>query len=553
MRIVIDLQGMQTESRFRGIGRYSLSLAQAMARCAGDHDVWICLNASFVETITPIHAAFGGLVPPNRISSFEIPLPVAWCDPANMWRTRAAEAIREAFLSNLQPDIIHSSSLFEGTMDAAAISIGACHPELPTAVTLYDLIPLLNQDDYLGTDWTLRWYMDKIAFLKRSPLLLAISEYTRQEAMNTLGIEGARIVNISSAISEIFHPRELGEGETQALFARYRIRPPYLMHSGPIESRKNLDQLLEAFALLPPKVRTDHQLVIVGKASEPDRLHLLQLIQELGIEQNCVLTGYVSDDDLIALYSHCALFVFPSIHEGFGLPVLEAMACGAPTIGSNATSIPEVIGRADALFDPYDRQAMAEKIVTALTDEGFNRTLREHAPLQAAKFSWHASARRVIEAFEHLHAWNNVPQSRTWRTLLQEHERNYPDLIEALARIPHEPVAPSESDLMAVATSIANNCTQTDHLALSGELPEKITWRIEGPFDSSYSLALLNRETALALDALGYNVILHSTEGPGDFVPDENFLRTHPEIARLNSRSKDTPHENADVTSRNLY
>jgi len=553
MRIVIDLQGAQTQSRFRGIGRYSLSLAQAMARQAGDHEVWICLNASYVETIAPIRAAFDSLVSPARICIFETPLPVAWHQPANMWRLRAAEMIREAFLANLQPDVVHISSLFEGGSEDATISVEALNLGLSTAVTLYDLIPLLNQDAYLGADLVRRWYKDKIASLKRSHLMLAISDYARQEAIDALGVEGERIVNMSSAISDIFRPCQLDDGETQVLYARYSISHPYLMYSGVIESRKNLDRLLEAFALLPPELRARHQLVIVGEASEFDRLHLLHLSQKLGIGEYLVLTGYVPDDDLVALYSRCALFVFPSLHEGFGLPALEAMACGAPTIGSNTTSIPEVIGRTDALFDPCDPQAIAEKIATVLTDEGFRRTLREHAPLRAAKFSWDASAKRAIEAFEYLHARKKGPHSRTWRTLLQEGERSYPKLIDALASIPYEPVAPSDSDLMATAASIADNRIQTDHVARSGELPEQITWRIEGPFDSSYSLALLNRETALALDALGHHVVLHSTEGPGDFAPNENFLDTHPDLARLNDRAVATPPKDADVTSRNLY
>lgn len=553
MRIVIDLQGAQTESRFRGIGRYSLSLAQAMARQAGDHEVWICLNASFIETIAPIRAALDSLVPPARICIFKTPLPVGWDDPANMWRMRAAEIIREDFLANLQPDVLHISSLFEGANDAATISVNALDWRSPVAVTLYDLIPLLNQETYLGDDWARRWYMDKIASLKHSRLMLSISEYARREAMDALGIEGERIVNISSAISDIFHPRHLVDGEAQVLCARYGIRHAYLMYSGAIESRKNLDRLLEAFALLPSELRERHQLVIAGKASEFDQLRLLHLSQKLGIGEHLVLTGYVPDDDLVALYSRCALFILPSLHEGFGLPALEAMACGAPTIGSNTTSIPEVIGRADALFDPCDPQAIAEKIARVLTDDGFGHALREHAPLQAARFSWDVSAKRAIEAFEHLHTRMNGPHSKTWRTVLQQRERDYPKLIDALASIPYEPVAPSDSDLMVAAVSIADNRIQADYLVRSGELPEQITWRIEGPFDSSYSLALLNRETALALDALGHHVVLHSTEGPGDFAPNEKFMHTHPDLARLHGRSGDTPPEDVDVTSRNLY
>ena len=552
MRIVIDLQGAQTESRFRGIGRYSLDLAQAMAKQAGKHEVWVCLNAALTEADTVIHNALAQWVPPERIVSFQIPTPVAMQHPDNNWRCRAAELLREAFLAELQPDMVHVSSLFEGWLDDAALSVGTLTLPTPTAVTLYDLIPLLNPDTYLGGDWVKQWYMGKVEALKRASLLLAISDYSRTEALGHLGIQQPRITNISSAISSNFRPTLLGVEALRALKARYDINKPYLMYNGAFESRKNIERLLEAFAQLPSSLRLQYQLVLVGKVNETQRLHLQHLAKKSGITAQLVLTGYVPDDDLIALYSHCALFVFPSLHEGFGLPPLEAMACGAPTIGSKVTSIPEVIGRDDALFDPYQAQAITAKITQALTDKDFYQSLREYAPQQAAQFSWDHSAKRALTAFEEHHAQQVLP-TKTWSIHNTQRQHSYTQVIEALVALPHIHVKPSDDDLGQVAKSMAENRALTDHLARQQLLPKKLDWRIEGPFDSSYSLALLNRETALALEALGHKVQLHSTEGPGDFDPAPDFLKANPSLAKLYKRSlKKNPAE-AEVTSRNLY
>ena len=553
MRILIDLQGVQTESRFRGIGRYSMALAQAMARQAGDHEIWLLANAREPESIDAIRESFEDLVPASRLCLFDAPMPVSWPDPANAWRRNAAECIRETVLAGVQPDIVHVSSLFEGAQDHATVSIGRLHAELPTAVTLYDLIPLLNQADYLGAGWARDWYMDRIESLKRADLLLAISGHARQEAIDALGIDGDRIVNISSAVSGVFRPRTISTEERSALASRFGIRGPYVMYSGAMESRKNVEGLLKAFSLLAPDTRGRHQLAIVGKIREDHAVRLRSMATEFGFGDRLVLTGYTTDEELVTLYNACALFVFPSLHEGFGLPALEAMSCGAATIGSNTTSIPEVIGFEDALFDPSDASDIARVMGRALEDSGFVTALRQHAPRQAALFSWDACAKRAIAGFEALHAKASVTRRTGWADRLDQQERDYRRLIGELGGVKGKPVAPSHDDLVQSARAIASNQAQLQQVARMGELPEQITWRIEGPFDSSYSLALLNRETAIALDAMGHHVVLHSTEGPGDFQPGEAFLQANPRLAQLHQRCDQVPPAQADVSSRNLY
>ena len=149
MRIVLDMQGAQTESRYRGIGRYTLSLAKAVVLNRGQHEIFLALNGLFVDTIESIRAAFDGLLPRENIRVWNATGPLAENHPGNESRRQSAELIREAFLSSLQPDIVHVFSHFEGYVDDAVTSIGRFDSQLPTSVTLYDLIPLVHPEHYL--------------------------------------------------------------------------------------------------------------------------------------------------------------------------------------------------------------------------------------------------------------------------------------------------------------------------------------------------------------------------------------------------------------------
>ena len=551
MRILIDMQGAQTESRFRGIGRYSTSLAQAMVRNCGDHEIWLVANATLRDGIPELYQAMEGLLPRNRIQVFDSLSQVGWPNPANGWRRGAAELAREAFIANLQPDVIHVSSLFEGSQDAAITSIGKlpCGPRV--AVTLYDLIPLLNSDVYLSSDWTRSWYMDKIDSLKRADLLLAISEHARNEAIDTLGIDPGRVINMSSAISPHFKKLRIGDAEQRALREKFGVCGSFVMYSGAMEPRKNTDRLLQAFAQLPTSLRQVTQLVIAGKVAPHDMARLGALARECGVEDQVSFTGYVSDEDLILLYSAASVYVFPSLHEGFGLPALEAMACGAPTIGSRTTSVPEVIGRSDALFDPTDVGQIAGSIQRVLTDHDFAESLRQHASTHAASFSWDRSARTALSAFERLHA-QGASSTRVWSMARVCLATNHEALIAGISSLSYD-VLPSESEMSSVAKAIAVNQARAEQIAREGELPEVLRWRVEGPFDTSYSLALVNRELARALSDLGHDVALHSTEGPGDFAANREFLRLNPDVATLHARERSLTADSADVSSRLLY
>jgi glycosyltransferase involved in cell wall biosynthesis len=404
MRIVIDLQGAQTESRLRGIGRYSVALATAMVRHRRDHEVLIALNGLFAETIEPIRAAFEGLLPQQNIRIWTAPSPVNAFDSANDWRRCAAEIIREEFLESLRPDIVHVSSLLEGFADDAIHSIDRLGKRVPTAATFYDAIPLIQRDVYLDPNPKFATaYLEKLEHLKRANLLLAISESARREATRYLDRSPDSVVNIGAATDAQFKVIDIDAATKESLGRKFGFRDGFLMYSGATDERKNHLRLIEAFSLLPRALRERHPLLIVGGMPASHRERFLAHARSFGLNAcDVVLTGRISDKELVALYNLSSLFVLPSWHEGFGLPALEAMCCGAAVIGSNTSSIPEVIGRDDALFDPYDAHAIAHKIAQVLNNTALRNELAEHGPRQAAKFSWDQSAIRALDAFERM-------------------------------------------------------------------------------------------------------------------------------------------------------
>ncbi|HOK58255.1 MAG TPA: glycosyltransferase [Methanothrix sp.] len=409
MRIVIDLQGAQTQSRFRGIGRYSLSIAKAIARNRGDHEIFIALNGLFPETIEPIRAAFDGLLPQENIRVWYAPGPVRESQPGNELRRAAAERIREAFLARLQPDVVLVTSLFEGFVDDAVTSIGVFDLRTPTVVTLHDLIPLLNPDHYLrGNPAYEQYYFRKTCHLKRAYAWLAVSNSSARDAVTVLGIPPDRVFTTYEACDERFRPIDISNEHRAELLSRYKISRPFIMCApGGTDPRKNLDRLIRAFALLPYDLRRDHQLVIVSNIDPDDKKKLEDIARNAGLEDDeLVITGYVIDEDLLKLYNLCRIFVFPSWHEGFGLPPLEAMACGAPVIASSTSSLPEVIGREDALFDPLSVESISSKMAEVLLNEEFRRELIRHGIQRSKRFSWDECARRTISALENLVSQN---------------------------------------------------------------------------------------------------------------------------------------------------
>ena len=400
MKLLIDLQGAQSESRHRGIGRYSLALALELVRQAGDDEVHILLNAQLHESIDELRAEFEPLLSKERIHIWSSPAAVRQLFAHSTQARIAAEVMREHVIADINPDLVLLSSLFEGFGDDSVTSIGRAISRVPSAVVLYDLIPMLNPGQYLSHPLHRDWYYRKLDHLRRADLLLAISESTAAEAIRYLGLSPEQVVNIAGGYDSRFCEGEVSEHQRRYLASRWNVSRPFALYTSGGDARKNNEGLIVAWAKLPERLRKRHQLVIVSSSlgkTLADGLEATARHAGLGGDDFVCLMN-CSDDDLLLLYRACELFVFPSFHEGFGLPLVEAMACGRAVIAADTTSLPEVMGRNDALFDPYDNLSMAAMLATVLESPSLRRDLEAHSRARSKRFTWQECARSAWQA-----------------------------------------------------------------------------------------------------------------------------------------------------------
>lgn len=273
-------------------------------------------------------------------------------------------------------------------------------PARVRALTVHDLIPLLHPEwMYEGAEAELRTITDSLAI--ESDYVIVNSEATARDVGALLGVSAERIfVTPFAATPEIFHPED-DPARIAGVRARYGIPPgDYVLSVCTVEPRKNLPHLIRCFfRLLDQEEPADLYLVLVGPSGWKTDAVSATLAQRPERRSRVVLTGYVADADLAAVYSGARAFVYPSLYEGFGLPVLEAMQCGTPVITSNTSSLPEVSGAAAVQVPPTDSDALCHALRTLLTDADHARELRRRGLARASLFSWDKTAERTVAAY----------------------------------------------------------------------------------------------------------------------------------------------------------
>ena len=402
MKIVVDLQGAQNESRHRGIGRYALAFVKALIRNKGTHEIVVLLSDLFPESLAYAQDALGEQRAQCTIKIWSGIGPTDLRKPENHWRKDVSELLREAFIANLQPDVLIISSLLDSPGDNTIVSVSKLAP-VYTVAMLYDLIPLLYKSEYLVDPTTQDWYYERLWQFKKADFWFAISESSCNDGIAQLGLPAPQVQNISAALGEDIVAVELTAEQAAALKQKFGITRPFLLYSGAFDPRKNIDRLVMAYASLPLDLRQAHQLVLAGGLNAPQLVHVNQLIARAGLDASQVIvTQRITDHELCALYGLCKAHILPTYCEGFGFTALEAMACGAPAIGSNYSSVPEVIGLPEALFDPFSVESIANKITQVLSDEAYRATLVAHGRQQVQTFSWDHTARKALEALARL-------------------------------------------------------------------------------------------------------------------------------------------------------
>jgi glycosyltransferase involved in cell wall biosynthesis len=261
--------------------------------------------------------------------------------------------------------------------------------------TIHDVIPYIYPETSSRLDWLIyRCWLPLAA--KRLDAIITVSQQSKADIVRYLHVKSEDVAVIPEAANSAY--REMSQAEIAPALARHNIDFPYILYVGSVEARKNLPRLLEAYAGLRNWLR-QWKLVIVG-ARKWKFSPVFETVQRLGLEPYVHFTGYVEEADLPALYNGAALFAFPSLYEGFGLPVLEAMACGTPVVTSSSSSLPEVAGDAALLVDPYDIAALADAMRRVLEDSALAAALRVKGLERARQFTWERTARETIAVYE---------------------------------------------------------------------------------------------------------------------------------------------------------
>ena len=266
---------------------------------------------------------------------------------------------------------------------------GMFFPNIPQIVTVHDLIPLKYFE--LSPKWKYYYQYALPLLLKKSRKIICVSQYTKQDLIKNYELEPESIDVVYNGYDrDLFVPQSNPE-----ILHKYRL-DKYLLYVGDMRTYKNLDRCLTAFDRLPFK---DYQFVVTGKKDDFFYPQIERQTKHLAARERIVFLDYVPTDELPALYSMAQSLVFASLYEGFGLPVLEAMACGCPVIASRATSLPEVGGDSVLYVDPYDIEEIAEAMCRVLRDVELRTRLRHQGLQRARLFSWEKTAQDVCQIF----------------------------------------------------------------------------------------------------------------------------------------------------------
>lgn len=373
VRVAVGLQGAQSSTSVgRGLARYVADSVTALAERSPESIAALCLDPE--------------LDSPAFVKGLAAKLPRVAVDRP------PADGL---------PDLFHVPSPFELLPLDSVWPRWARQPEVGLVVTVHDLIPFVHADRYLHIDNVRRWHLPRLGILQVADAIVAISQTSADEVIESLPVDPRRVFVTHEDCSPDFRPAIDRLAAARLLSATFpSLRDAFVLYVGGLDWRKNVPGLIAAYSELEPAMRSRHQLVIAGKAHPDETRPLIDQARDLGVESNLFFTGYITDEQLVALYQSCGLFVFPSFHEGFGLPALEAMRCAAPVLVADAGALRELVRDPEARFDPRSRPEMSRQIRRGLTDPAFRTRLLENAALEAARFSWDRSVAQTLRAYQ---------------------------------------------------------------------------------------------------------------------------------------------------------
>lgn len=381
MRIGIDCTA--AVSQRAGIGRYTRGMIGALADLGSNHSFVLMVVGSDAE-IGESAAWLPGLEIKDNFEVKELPL------PNRFWRVLWHRL-----------GVPFPADLLTGTVDVFHSPDYLLPPlrQGKKVVTVHDLSFLRHPE---AAEPSLRAYLSTTVprSVRKADLVLGDSESTRQDVIELLGIDGDRVEVVYPGVGQAF--RVIDDQQHLALVRElHGLDRPFVLNVGTLEPRKNLVTLLDAYAALRRR-GLEHKLVIAGGRGW---LYdgVFRRVEELSLEQDVLFLGYVAEAHLPAIYGLADLLVFPSLYEGFGLPPLEAMACGTPVITSDSSSLPEVVGEAGLMVPAQDADALAEAIARVLADSGLREDLVKKGLSRSTQFTWQAVGEKLLAIYQRLH------------------------------------------------------------------------------------------------------------------------------------------------------
>ena len=366
MRIGIDIRELEKNKR-TGIGRFILNFLYFVNSYDKENEYLLFGNQN------TRYLNFGGNMQSKIIPEFN---KIFW-----------EQVVLPREIEKEKIDIFFSP-FYKGPLFSRAKLIVACHD-------LY----FLELEKNPVEKW-LKIFYCKIIWNK-AKLIIAVSSYSKQKVIKFLGCSEEKIRVVYDSVEEKFKP--MGKGVVfPKLIKRFsQIKKDFLLYVGNFKPHKNVSRIIQAYSLLSGPLKDRYQLVIVGQKNK-DYYPLAQLVRDHGLEGKVEFLGLVSENELVFLYNSATVLLLVSLREGFGLPALEAMACGTPVIASNLTALPEVIGDAGFLVNPYDVKEVSSAIKVVLGDEALRKQMSEKGLLRAKKFLIRDSANKILEIFKEL-------------------------------------------------------------------------------------------------------------------------------------------------------
>jgi len=375
VKIALDLRRL-TEF---GVGTYTRNIVRALSRLDQSNQYALIGPIPKISEIGPLPANFNAVSLSDDENSLR-----------GLFECRAV-------LKRLGCDLVHVPHLFWMPRNLPC----------PYVVTVHDLVEhMYRAHDVSGLKRSLHLQLTR-RVLSSASRLFAVSRYTKSEIEKLFGISPARIEVVYNAIDERFLHGHSTEVERQILTERYLVTYPFLLYAGRISPQKNLIRIIEAFAALKGELEKeakfpDLKLIIIGDelSKHPD---LRRTVIRSGVQNDVRFMGFVPIEMLRIFYDAAKIFVFPSLHEGFGLPPLEAMAHGTPVVTSNSSSLPEVVGNAAVMVNPENVFDIMRALYRVLLDQGLRDKLKQRGYEQAKRFSWDASARQILNTYHEVY------------------------------------------------------------------------------------------------------------------------------------------------------